>query len=122
MRRSRRTIVVVALAVTVASVAVAVLGWGPGGVETASWVASIFSLTVATVALLGGGVGTQADSSPEGGYAAGRGPDRRTAMPTPRRWNPSPTRSGAGAVLVLGGLGAALVVVLVLGAAMIIFR
>ncbi|TDB74755.1 hypothetical protein [Micromonospora sp. KC723] len=121
MRRSRRTTVTVAIAVTVVGVAVAVLGWGPGGVEAASWVASIFSLTVAVVTILGGGIGTRADNGSEGGRRAGRRPDRRAGGPAPRRWNPPPSRSGAAAVLVLGGLGAGLVVVLLLGVALIVF-
>ena len=107
MTRGRRMIVIALVVLTVVTMVVAVLGWGSGSLEKMSWVTGIFSLIATVVAALAG---------------QGR---RNAAPPTAevrRRWNPPRSRSGAGAVLALGGLGATVMALMVLGALAILVR
>lgn len=99
MTRSRGIVVVVSVVVTGLALAVAVIGWGGNGLQAANAVAGVLSLMVAVItAVLSRSDGNEQE--PEIGR---------------RYWNPPRTRSGVGAVLLLGGLGAGLMLVAVLG-------
>jgi hypothetical protein len=103
MTRSRGAFVVVSVAVTVLALAVAVIGWGGGGLQVTNAIAGVFSLTVAVITAV------RSKSEPES--QVGR-----------RYWNPPRTRSGAGAVLLLGGVGAGLMLVAILGTVALLAR
>lgn len=93
----------VGVAVTVVALAVAVIGWGGAGLQVANAIAGVLSLTVAVI--------TAVASKNEPAPRAGR-----------RYWNPPRTRSGAGGVLLLGGVGAGLMLVVLLGTVALLVR
>jgi hypothetical protein len=103
MTRSRSVLVVVLLAVTVLALGLAVIGWGNDGLQAADAVAGVFSLTFAVITFLS----LRNEPRPQA--------DRRY-------WNPPRTRSGAGAVLLLGGVGAGLMLLAVLGTVALLAR
>ena len=103
MTRSRGALVMVSIAVTVLALAIAVIGWGGNGLQVANAIAGVLSLTVAVIMAI------RSKSEPE--PHVGR-----------RYWNPPRTRSGAGVVLLLGGVGAGLMLVAILGTVALLVR
>ena len=106
MTRGRWMTIIALVVLTALTMVIAVLRWGPDSLEKLSWVAGIFSLTATVVIALTGQ------------------PERTAEPPTGprRRWHPPPSRAGAGAVLALGGLGATLMVLMVLGALALVLK
>ena len=93
----------VTLAVTVLALVLAVMGWGNDGLQTADAIAGVFSLAFAVITF----VSIKSEPTPQ----AGR-----------RYWNAPRTRSGAGAALLLGGVGAGLMLVAILGTVALLVR
>ena len=93
----------VSLAVTVLALVLAVMGWGNDGLQAADAIAGVFSLTFAVITFV------CVKGEPES--QAGR-----------RYWNAPRTRSGVGAVLLLGGVGAGLMLVAILGTVALLVR
>jgi hypothetical protein len=103
MTRTRGALVVLSVAVTVLALAVAVIGWGGDGLQVANAIAGVLSLAVAVIT----GLTSKSEPAPRTGQ---------------RYWNPPRTRSGAGPVLLLGGVGAGLMLVGVLGTVALLVR